>query len=236
MNGSDAASEIWYVRSSAGSIRAMTLDELDAAFKADEVGAETFVRKEGTREWATLGHLAGLETPDEVALAPDRLSFAHDPPARERSGFLGTAAAVIAAAVLGAALTASTHVAKDDAAEKAKTSFATGGGAMLERPLPMAAAAINQASIAPARRPARGLARPALPAKRSAAVAKPEATKPEATKPEAARPEAAKAKDPGRAVLDQLRSTASTKPVSATVESSPFHEGGDEHDPLNGKL
>lgn len=57
----DLSHEKWQVQHGAGKPRLMTVDEIDAAFKRDEVNARTLVRKQGSLKWRTLAEIAGLQ-------------------------------------------------------------------------------------------------------------------------------------------------------------------------------
>lgn len=56
----DLSHELWQVQHGVGEARLMTLDEIDAAFKREEINARTLVRKAGSLKWRTLGEIAGL--------------------------------------------------------------------------------------------------------------------------------------------------------------------------------
>src|SRR5947209_10347429 len=64
------ATEIWNVAFRSGEIRSMTLDELDAAFDAGAIDANTKVMAPGTTEWVRLGVAAGLNEPAPPPPAP----------------------------------------------------------------------------------------------------------------------------------------------------------------------
>jgi hypothetical protein len=59
--------ELWHVQLPTGEVRAMTLDELDAAFQNGRVHAGTYVFEEKTNQWATLGEVAGLDMDEPAA-------------------------------------------------------------------------------------------------------------------------------------------------------------------------
>jgi hypothetical protein len=56
---SEATEEQWHVQIEAGDVRLWTLDQLDAAFKAELVDESTFVLEVGKTEWMQLGTLLG---------------------------------------------------------------------------------------------------------------------------------------------------------------------------------
>jgi hypothetical protein len=60
-------SALWYVSRSDGDVEPLTLDELDAAFQAGHVNANTMVLAAGATQWARLGELAGLDQPPPPA-------------------------------------------------------------------------------------------------------------------------------------------------------------------------
>ncbi len=71
---SEVTEEQWHVQVEAGDVRLWTLDQLDAAFKAELVDESTFVLEVGQTEWMQLGTLlgGGDEAPptDDVQAAP----------------------------------------------------------------------------------------------------------------------------------------------------------------------
>src|ERR1700727_3576641 len=88
---SEVTEEQWHVQVEPGDVRLWTLDQLDAAFKAELVDESTFVLEVGKTEWMTLGALLGLdndeseETPAPVATATSRapiapIMFSDSPP------------------------------------------------------------------------------------------------------------------------------------------------------------
>src|ERR1700720_3855967 len=56
---SEVTEEQWHVQVEAGDVRLWTLDQLDAAFKAELVDESTFVLEVGKTEWMQLGTLLG---------------------------------------------------------------------------------------------------------------------------------------------------------------------------------
>jgi hypothetical protein len=69
----DLSRELWEVKHGVAAPRLMTLDELDAAFKNDEIDAHTLVRKAGTTQFRTLGDVAGLPPPSTITLESESL-------------------------------------------------------------------------------------------------------------------------------------------------------------------
>ena len=60
----------WHVQVARGDVRLWTLDQLDAAFKAELVDESTFVLEVGKTEWMQLGTLLGLGDEEPAAPAP----------------------------------------------------------------------------------------------------------------------------------------------------------------------
>ncbi len=60
--------ELWYVRLSNGDVHHVTLDQLDVAFEAGHIDADTLVLEDGSSQWKRLGEAAGLD--DEAPAAP----------------------------------------------------------------------------------------------------------------------------------------------------------------------
>src|SRR5262249_54851417 len=56
----DPSFDLWQVQG-CSDLRLVTLDELDAAFKRDEVTSRTLVRRPGSGHWRTLAEVAGIE-------------------------------------------------------------------------------------------------------------------------------------------------------------------------------
>ena len=64
-------SEVWHVRLPNGDVRVMTVDQLDAAFQAGTIHADTMVLAEDATSWQRLGEVAGLdEAPTDDVAAP----------------------------------------------------------------------------------------------------------------------------------------------------------------------
>jgi hypothetical protein len=71
-------SGLWYVKLPDGDVEPLTLDELDEAFQAGHVSANTMVLAAGSSQWARLGELAGLDQPPPRQPPPPR--YAPPPP------------------------------------------------------------------------------------------------------------------------------------------------------------
>jgi hypothetical protein len=63
-------SDTWFVQLTDGNVHRVTLDQLDEAFQAGQVDSETLVLAQGTRNWARLGELAGLDEAPAPAFEP----------------------------------------------------------------------------------------------------------------------------------------------------------------------
>ena len=59
----DQHEEIWLVQLANGSVRVMTLDELDAAFQDGSIDEDTFVRRDGSSKWVRLRDEIGASEP-----------------------------------------------------------------------------------------------------------------------------------------------------------------------------
>ncbi len=84
---SEVTEEQWHVQIEAGDVRLWTLDQLDAAFKAELVDESTFVLEVGKTEWMQLGTLLGGGSDDEdgaesEAAPPAPLAIVSAPQAR----------------------------------------------------------------------------------------------------------------------------------------------------------
>lgn len=67
-------SEIWRVQLPTGELRAFSLDALDQAFDAGLIHGGTMVLAPGATEWAPLGLVAGLDSPDPEPVQTPSLS------------------------------------------------------------------------------------------------------------------------------------------------------------------
>ncbi len=66
----DQHEDIWLVQLANGATRAMTLDELDAAFQEGIIDEDTFVRRDGATKWSRLRDELGESEPAAPAPAP----------------------------------------------------------------------------------------------------------------------------------------------------------------------
>jgi hypothetical protein len=251
-----AALEQWHVQVEAGDVRLWTLDQLDAAFKAELVDESTFVLEVGKTEWMQLGTLLGGDDEEPAAAQPPA------PPARAALGLQIESYTPIAPVMfhdanplVGDVPPYSTAPMAADIDDESPASFrgsrkrpmAIGFGVALVA-AGIAAFAFTHGRL--------GAAEEQAPA--AAAVAPPPAPPPA---PVAPAPEAApesqasiaarlshdqliKLADADRAreakVASQQKARAAAAPhrshSSHVKEKSPFQSGGDKYDPLNAKL
>jgi hypothetical protein len=64
-NGTEHQGDLWHVQVALGDVRAMTLDELDAAFQEGIIHENTYVRHDGAPQWSLLGQVIGDESDDD---------------------------------------------------------------------------------------------------------------------------------------------------------------------------
>ncbi len=69
--------DLWYVKLSDGDVHRVTLDQLDEAFQAGHVDAETMVLAAGATRWAKLGALAGID--EDVPIEAEEIPAAPHP-------------------------------------------------------------------------------------------------------------------------------------------------------------
>lgn len=63
-----SAGQLWFVKLPNGDVHHVTVDQLDTAFEAGHIDADTLVLADGLSRWTRLGEAAGLD--EEVAPAP----------------------------------------------------------------------------------------------------------------------------------------------------------------------
>jgi hypothetical protein len=241
-----AAQEQWHVQVEPGDVRLWTLDQLDAAFKADLVDEKTFVLEVGKTEWMTLGTLLGG---DEEEAAP---------PAKATVGAQAASYTPIAPVMFhdmpsnGPNSTAPVATDIDDdevppSLSRSKKPFAVGASIALlvagaagfafkhgvpsmaapEAPAPVVAAAPPPAPPPPApvadTQPAESQQQVAARLSRDQLLKLADVDRQNAAK------SAEKHKERAAAAARHVH-TAHTK------EKNPFHNGGDKYDPLNAKL
>lgn len=59
----DQHEDIWLVQLANGAVRAMTLDELDAAYQEGAIDEDTYVRRDGSTKWSRLRDELGADEP-----------------------------------------------------------------------------------------------------------------------------------------------------------------------------
>lgn len=222
--------DLWEVQSQSG-VHTVTLDQLDAAFEAEMVTAETLVRPRGATSWQRLAVVAGLEPapqePGTTSLAPmvvaNDASSAMLPSAPPPAGPLpdldldlldegalkpkrgkAIAAAVGAVAVLG--LLIGLGATKLSGMEK------TAGAGLTTQALGAAPVAVED-----------------LPPKQPEGTRLTDEQKQQLLEADKAREASRKAKAPA---APQGKAPARRK----STGGSPFVQGGDKYDPLNGAL
>jgi hypothetical protein len=242
-----AAPDQWHVQVEPGDVRLWTLDQLDAAFKADLVDESTFVLEVGQTEWMTLGTLLGGGE-DEEASAP---AAAPAPKLGAQIESYTPIAPVMFHDVVSNGPNSTAPFATDiddDAPESLRRSrkrpFAIGASIAL---LVAGAAAFAFTHGAPAapEAPAVAAAAPPPPAPPPAPAADSQtAESPQQVAArlshdqllklaEVDRQNAAKASALHK---DRAASAARHTKTAHTKEKTPFHNGGDKYDPLNAKL
>ena len=249
---SEVSEEQWHVQVETGDVRLWTLDQLDAAFKAELVDESTFVLEVGKTEWMQLGTLLGGGGDEDDA-----------PPAAE-------AAPVVAPAPAPA--THAQNVAPVMLAEPSlsRAPYSTAPVAAdiddLDAPAPFrrsrkgpVAIGVGVALLAGvAAFASRGSFSSADPAPEVAAAAAPVAAPPPAPDP-ATDPQPSSTSLAARLTQDQMQKLADADKIRdaklsaqqkaraaaapqhhgaahKTKEKGPFHNGGDKYDPLNAKL
>ena len=253
--------ELWHVQLG-GSVRTMTLDELDHAFQSGVIDERTMVLKAGALHWTTLGDIAGIATidgPPPNSIAPMATDIASSDvliPSLPTPAFdtsfgtaelavfrpkrrLGPALAAFAAVALvaGAAVGVKTYGIDNLQAKVASvTSLAKGTNAESAR----SAAGVSAPTAEPANEPA-SAPPPAPMAVENLPTAKPVApvapgvsidSLPSA--PPAKADKADKAdKKRGKTAPKKKASPAKAK---SKASSDPTQRGGGQFDPLNGSL
>lgn len=66
----DADEDTWYAAVEPGSIKQLTLEQLDDYFRCDIINEQTPIWKEGMTQWLPLGTVAGIEAPARAAVQP----------------------------------------------------------------------------------------------------------------------------------------------------------------------
>ncbi len=247
-----ATEEQWHVQVEAGDVRLWTLDQLDAAFKAELVDESTFVLEVGKTEWMQLGTLLGIDDEPSEPLASET------PAAFVASTSPVSTYAPVAPVMfsepppsMGPYSTAPVAADIDDDESPAsfrgssKRPLAIGFGvALLAAGVAVFAFTHGTAPEAPA--PAVAAVAPPPPAPPPAAAPAADPTQaPTDSNTLAARlshdqllklAEADRAHEAKVAAQQKARAAAAPHRSSHHKEKNPFHSGGDKYDPLNAKL
>jgi hypothetical protein len=242
---SEVTEEQWHVQVEAGDVRLWTIDQLDAAFKAELVDESTFVLEVGKTEWMQLGTLLGGEddappavepAPASSHLAPVMFSdvpsigpYSTAPMASDiaddlesPASFRGSRKRPIALGLGVVVLAAGVAV------------FASSRGVFsAELPSPQVAAAAVVAPAPPPPAPAPVVAADPTPASASTSLAA-RLTQDQLQK----LADADKVREAKISAQQKARAAAAPHHSSGhrTKEKGPFHSGGDKYDPLNAKL
>jgi hypothetical protein len=241
-----ATEEQWHVQVESGDVRLWTLDQLDAAFKAELVDESTFVLEVGKTEWMQLGTLLGLDGEDsEPEEAPVRVAPVV---------FNAPIAPVItfddAAPSVGPYSTA--PMASDIDYEESPASFRRSRKGPIVFGVALVAAGVAAfalthgrfaAAEAPADPAVAAVAPPPAPPPAPAADPQPAAEAPGDLASRLSHDQLLKLADADRAREAKLAAQQKARAVAAphhtlhkSKEKSPFHTGGDKYDPLNAKL
>jgi hypothetical protein len=244
--------EQWHVQVTKGDVRLWTIDQLDAAFKAELVDESTYVLEVGKTEWMQLGILLGLgeeeaAPPAAAPIAPVYAALAPEPFVPSVSPVtLGESPSIApySTAPIAADLDDLDSPAAFRSSKKGPKLIGAGVAVVLAAaaafafthgtPAPDASAAAAAVAVAPPP-PA-----PAPPPPAPAADTKP-ADDPAGSRLSGDQKEKLAALDK----VHQARIAAQQKSRAAAVthrkgkaskEKSPFRNGGDKYDPLNAKL
>jgi hypothetical protein len=110
--------DLWFVQLPNGAVRAMTLDDLDAAFQSGTIDEGTLVRRDGQSAWTKLSDELGASepAPQTPSVRPVVMDFDDDdfaPPSSSKKRVIAVlgiaAAAAIALAAFGATKLGGTH-------------------------------------------------------------------------------------------------------------------------------
>jgi hypothetical protein len=257
--------ELWLVKLPNGAIRSMTIDAMDEAFQAGELDERTPVQAPDADGWSTLGAVAGLDedpTPAASAQAPsyearDDSRDARDssPPSSSNAPSLAPMVASIAPpsstfAVDGSARAASSldmtrpSVADLDAELAVAEAYARAGKRRMAFTMAFVAVGAVVCGAAVSFVSGNATPAPAAAAKAPEVVAPPPAVDPATAfeKPALTEEQKKRLADADKA-RNAKKGTGSPNgaPLQGTKSGtkepgSPFHQGGDKFDPLNGSL
>jgi hypothetical protein len=222
---SDMDCEEWLVQLASGDVRIMTLDELDAAFQSGTVDENTLVRHDGAKKWSKLA--------DVLAETPEPAHASAPPPSAQASA--SQPAVVITRSEAPVAVDLSLpdlHAAHADvdfeAVHRATRKRRLIAGGVVATAIIGAFAAVTAVNVARMQ-------------KHAALVADLAAT-PRLEAPSDPEPQdTPKAKDDSKKRDKNVRRQRSQgagqqQQPGSDLKNTPFQNGGDEHDPLNGKL
>ena len=223
--------DLWRVQLPTGEVRAMTLDALDEAFQAGLVDERSPVSAPGTTTWTTLADVAGIEPESSSSATPSLSPVATDlaPP----SGALVVPPPAEASLDLDLDLDAAALQPKKGRAVAfiALGLVAAAGLAFAATRVGAFAASASNALVAPVEEKAAGAAPP--PVSTVFEPAEGTSGKPSLTEEQKQRLlEADKARESSR----KAKTPAAPARAPRGKGSSPFVNGGDKYDPLNGAL
>lgn len=244
--------DFWHVQLPSGEVRYYSLEELDEAFQRDEIGAETYVLKQGETSWMRLGELLGLDdAPAEASVViarsvppgagPETIapaaaaSFA--PPSIPPASFGGNdyGAVSIRPVVADVDDLDDDVLAASMKPKKKKMAFVAGGAALA---LVLGIVGITSASSGSEQKVAAAAPPPVVaPIVEAAPAPAPQATlsddmKKSLLEADKAREAKAAAKAAENAKYRSKTASSYRAPKSGQV----FHKGGNKYDPLNSAL
>jgi hypothetical protein len=211
--------EIWLVQLQNGAVRAMSLDELDAAFQDGSIDEDTFVRREGASKWIRLREELGAQEPVQPPppqqqrvqvyeplqsirpvvseLDADEVDFA---PKKSRGKVIAIGS-IVAVAACALAVFGATKI--------GASAQSTSVGAAVVNAAPPPPVVVAQPEVPQA---------PVLSVDQKKALADKDTQLTQK--------------------LDQKKQARQkyVPPVRGKTSPPPFHKGGNEHDPLNAKL
>lgn len=226
--------EIWLVQIGHAT-RAMTLDELDAAFNEGTINEDTFVRRDGGTQWVRLRDELGESEPAPPPPAPAYLSPTPAPVVYQQYNSMRPVVSEVDARELDDLDLDSPFAKKSN-----KAKFIVGG---LVAAVACAVAAVGAQHI--------GKSAPAVDMNASVvqAVEAPQAVTPPPPPVETAAPVAKALNDDLKKALadkdtkfsqkqDALKKARQNQivPKRGKTQPPPFHKGGNAYDPLNAKL
>ena len=88
----DADEDTWYAAVEPGSVKQLTLEQLDDYFRCDIINEQTPIWKEGMTQWLPLATVAGIEAPARAAAQPALAARPQTPPAQALPAISGVPA------------------------------------------------------------------------------------------------------------------------------------------------